>query len=415
VPDLLAILSLTAVSAFSSCSEIAFFSLPLSRLKSFKADPNPQRRQIAKLLQQSTSLLVTIFMLNTIVNILLQSTASSFFDQFGGGWLLKVGLPLLLVLFVGELIPKYYGLIYNEQVAHYSVGILTKLQVIITPLRVAITSISRLISRALFSFLQSESPLSKQELQYILQTSEGKGLLHRDEAELILGVLSLEEKQVKEIMVPKSSMPIYDIKEPISKLIHLFSTHKVDEIALIELPEEKLLGVIFAAQFFAHRGQIETGRDLLPFLKKPFFVPETTSTQSLLGQLSQKNITTAIVIDEYGLTTGMIRELDIVKHIVKASTKAKPQSDTYKKVSKEVIIAQGTLSLDDVETIFGVHLESAYHVVTIGGWLEEKLGTIPKSGTTYQENGLFFRILSAHPTKIHKVYIQLVPPNRGAS
>jgi CBS domain containing-hemolysin-like protein len=397
---------LTAASAFSSCSEIAFFSLPASRRKSYAIDPNPKKRQVAKLLVQSTSLLVTIFMLNTIVNILLQSTASGFFDQFGGGWVLKVILPLLLVLFIGELIPKYYGLLYNERLALFFVWPVTVCQTLATPLRIALTAISRVISRALFSFLQSEAPLSKQELQHILQTSEGKGLLHQAEAELIVGVLSLEEKQAKELMIPKTNMPMYDIKEPISKLIHLFSIHNTQEIAVFEQPEEKLLGVISSVDLFTHRARIETGSDLLRFLKKPLFVPETTSVQSLLQQLSQKKITTAFVIDEYGFTTGVIRELDLIRQIVKASGSTKPDSKLFKRVAKNAIIADGTLPLADAEAIFDVSLESAYHVVTLGGWLEEKLGTIPKSGTTYQEEGLFFRILSAQATKINTVYVQ---------
>ncbi|MBS0654843.1 MAG: DUF21 domain-containing protein, partial [Verrucomicrobia bacterium] len=206
----LAIALLTLLSAFCSCSEVAFFSLSSSRIKSYRSSRDPSKRRVARLLKRSTSLLVTIFMINTIVNVLLQNVSSDLFEQFGG-WILKVGLPLVLILTFGELLPKYIGLLHNEPLAVASAPSLEILQKITTPFRLVITEGSNFLSRLLFFFLKAGKPPTSEELRHILQNQSGKGLLHQDEAELIFGVLSLEGKQAKEIMLPYSSMPSFDI------------------------------------------------------------------------------------------------------------------------------------------------------------------------------------------------------------
>lgn len=397
------ILLLTLTSAFFSCSEIAFFSLPSIKVRHYRNHLDPRRRLVAKLISRSKSLLVTIFICNTILNVLIQNTSS---DLFQGGWLLKIGLPLLLVLVIGELIPKYLGLIYNERLALLFARPIELIEWLITPIRLIVTHISSFFSRIFFFFLKADEPLSKDELEHILDSSEGKGLLHRDEAELIYGVLYLDEKQTKELMRPRNEMPLYDTKEPLSKLIHLFSEQKLTEVAVAQMPEEKVLGVVRARDFFLMRPQIQSGSDVQKILRKPFFVPETTNAKALLEQLSQEDVPCAWVVDEYGEVSGMITEQDLLSYVVGASHKPTTETADYVKAANEAIIASGTLALDDLRELFDVDLESKYHMATVAGFLSEKLGTIPQVGDTLVEESLYFRVLASSPTLVRKVYIQ---------
>lgn len=410
LPEVLTLASLTIASAFCSSSEVAFFSLPLSRLKSFYSDSNRKKRECARLMQQATGLLVTIFMLNTIVNILLQNAASALFDHIGGGWALKVGLPLFIVLVFGELIPKYFGLKYNELLAQTYVQTISCLHYLVGPFRVAITWISSTLSRLSFFYLKAEAPLTNEELQHILESSEGKGLLTREERETVLGVLALEHKQVRDVMIPRNKMALYDIEESLSKLSYLFSAYNCSEIPVIQTPQEKVLGIISASDLFAKRLSISSQKDLKSIITQPFFVPETMSAKALLHQFAEQKSTSALVIDEYSQMTGIISELDLIKQIAKTKSQTSPLQVNYKRVSPDTIIASGSLSLDEVNLLFGTKLESIYHVVTIGGYLTEKLGMIPKNQMTYeheeQDYKLFFRILAADPTKVNTVYIQ---------
>jgi putative hemolysin len=401
---IIAIILLTLASAFCSSSEIAFFSLPSSRIKSYRVSLDTRKRKVAKILQQSKSLLVMIFLLNTIVNVLLQNVFSDAF--FSGSWLEKVLLPLAIILLFGELIPKYISLLYNEWFATTYATAISWLLILTAPFRIAITVISDVISRVLFFFLKAQQPLSKEELQHILQGSEGKGLLHRDEAELLLGVLTLDEKQCKEVMTPRSSMPFYSTQEPISKLIYLFSAHRLPQIFVFAMPEDNILGYISVGDFFVNRATIESQNSVASFLKRPFYIPETTGAKVALEQLREQDIPYALVVDEYGRVSGMLSQNDLVSQIVQTNTLAKQHPQGFTKVAKDTIIAEGTLPLDVLEELFTTSLETEYHVVTLGGWITEQLGSLPKSGTILQYKDLSFRVISADPTKVRKVHVQ---------
>lgn len=404
--SVIVIIVLILASAFFSCSEVAFFSLSSSKVRSFRSNSDIKKQQVARVLSRSKSLLVTIFMYNTIVNVLLQNTSSDLFSHAQNNWFLKVGVPLVLVLFLGELFPKYMGLIHNEKIALQSVRAIEWFEWIITPLRIIITRLSFILSRLFFFFLKAEPALSKEELVHILDSSEGKGILHKDEAELIYGVLNLEDKQVSELMRPRNEMAIYDIQEPLSKLIHLFSEENLSEVALFEMPQEKMLGVIRLRDFFIKRDSLTTGQDLLKIVRKPFFVPETTSAGALLSQLRNYNGDTAWVVDEYGATCGMVTEKDLLADVVGTKSQSTDEKPEYERLSKETIVANGTMPLDDLRELFDVALPSKHHMVTIGGLITEKLGTIPSIGTELSEESLFMRVLSSDETKVRKVYIQ---------
>lgn len=404
--QIVAILLLTLASAFFSCSEVAFFSLPTSKIRAFRSQQDPRKRNVGQILSRSKSLLVTIFMYNTIVNVLLQNSTSDLFAGASGGWLLKVGIPLILVLIAGELIPKYLGLVHNEKLALLFAPAIEKLEWIITPLRVLVTKVSYTLSRLFFFFLKAEPALSKDELAHILKSSEGTGILHQDEAALIYGVLKLEDKQINELMRPRSEMPMYDIEEPISKLIHLFSNELLTEVALVEMPQEKMLGVIRARDFFIKRSEISKGRDLLKILRKPFYVPETTTASTLLQQLRGQNTNSAWIVDEYGTTCGMATEHDLLSEVVGSTSKSKEEKPEYERISNDTIVASGTMPLDDVRELFEVELTSEYHMITIGGFITEKIGDIPAAGSVLEEEPLYMRVLSSNNTRIRKVYIQ---------
>ncbi|MDB6082055.1 MAG: hypothetical protein JWO53_1327 [Chlamydiia bacterium] len=399
------ILLLTLSSAFCSLSEVAFFSLPSSRVKAYRHQLDPRKRQVAKLLKESKSLLVTIFLLNTVVNILVQNITSDLFEPIQGGWILKVGVPLVLILVCGELLPKYLGLLYNEQIALFSAPFYDWFQKISAPLRLAITYVTNFFSRIFFFYLKVEKPLSEEELAHILATSEGRGLLHQEETLLLKGYISLEEKQAIDIMTPRGALAIYDVELPLTKLTFLFTEKKLTAVPVCKGSLDTFLGMLSVKDFLIHRSSIHEPEDLIRFLRKPLFMPEATSLKLLLTQFERLKAKIALIIDEYGAISGAITKDDLMEMLSKPVTS---QSETleYTKVSQDTIIAQGTMPIKEVSSLFHEKLESGYHQVTIGGFLTERLGMIPKNGVIYQEGNLFFRILSSTPTHIRKVYIQ---------
>jgi len=393
------------LSGFFSCSEAAFFSLSITQIKTFKNDANPRRRLIANLLSQPRDLLVTIFMLNTLVNILLQNVVSHMFGDFGH-WLLKVGVPLVLTLVFGEIIPKYLGLQNNVSFSYRVVPIISKAQSWLGPIRRAIIEITTPISRLMFFFLKKDESISREELEHVIKTSEEHGVFDENERDLVFGYLELQESNVKELMHPRGDIVFYDIEDPITKLTHLFINDEISQLPVCENSLDNILGIISAKQFFLNRDKINTPQDIIPIISKPFYFPETTPARLLLRKFNEKGEDMALVVDEYGSISGLITQKDLIEIVIGEITNLKDKKELYTRAGKNEIIASGKLELEEFNEFFKVELQSPGNMVTIGGWLTERLGEIPKSGTKYEIENFLFQILSATPNRIRRLYIR---------
>jgi putative hemolysin len=208
-------------SGFFSSSEVALFSLSSMQVKSFKNAPDKRKQLVASLLTSPRDLLVTMLMLNVMINILIQNVTSSLFGDFSG-WALNVGVPLGLTLIFGEVIPKSIGMANNAALSYRVAPFLNLAKRIFHPICKGITAVTSALSRLFFFFLKPEEEISFDELQHALKTSRHYGILNEDEAELVRGYLILQQSQVKELMRPREEVLFYDIEEPLSKLVHLF-------------------------------------------------------------------------------------------------------------------------------------------------------------------------------------------------
>jgi putative hemolysin len=392
-------------SGFFSSSEVALFSLSSMKVKAFRTDPDKRKQLVAKLLSSPRDLLVTIIMFNIMINILIQNVASSIFGDFSG-WALNVGVPLALTLVFGEVIPKSIGMANNAAISYRVAPILNTAQRFFLPIRKVLTIATSIISRLIFFFLKSEEEISYDELQHALKTSRRFGILNEDEAELVRGFLHLQDSQVKELMRPREEVLYYVMEEPLSKLIHLFVDQECSRIPVCHDSIDNIIGVVTSQIFFMNRENLQTPSDLLPLLIKPFFVPEGMSAEALLRQMYDKEQSIALVVDEYGSISGLISLEDLVETVVGEIADARDEKSRYSMSGEDVIIASGKLELAEFEKIFGVSLPSENNMVTIGGWLTELMGDIPKAGAKYTSHGFFFHVLAADPKRTRRIYIR---------
>lgn len=396
---------LTLCSAFFSASETALFSLPSTKIKSYQGSPLPHRRLIARLVLEPKDLLVTVFMLNTLVNILIQNTSS---DMFGptAGWIFKVGVPFVLMLFLGEIIPKYIGLQNNVAIADKVVSPINIMQNLLKPLRTLIVNITAPISRWMFFFLKQEQSISTEELKHVLKTSQEHGVLDADEADLIWGYLNLQEATVKQLMRPREDIILYDINEPLSKLIYLFANQECSRVPVCDKSLENVFGIISARQYFLHRRSITNAESLIKHLIKPLYIPENTTAIALGRQFKEHKQVLALVVDEYGSISGLITQEDINEQVIGEIVDLRDTKDLYTKAGANEIIANGRLELDEFNKFFGSNLTSNNDIFTISGWLIEQIQMIPKSGTKFDIDNFHFKILAADPNRIRRLYIR---------
>lgn len=409
--SIILILILFYAGAWISSAETALFSLSSHKIKTYETDPDPKKQLIAHLLAHPRDLLVTVFMINTCVNIFLQNVFS---DMFGptGGWALKVGLPLILTLVFGEIIPKYIGLQNNTAIAYRISPTLDWLNSSLKWIRKIVIRITTPISRIMFFFLKKEESISMEEMEHVLRTSMQQGLLNHGEAELLEGYLHLQDKPIKELMWPKEDVLYYDIEDPISKLIYLFTDLECTRVPVCKGSLEKIIGVITVMQFFQNQDKINKPGDLIPFLQKPFYVPVTTPSKLLLKRMDEANHILALIVDEYGSITGIVSREDLIEVVVGRIEDEKEKNNLFIKAGGQEAIASGKWELSEFNQYFKSELKSQNYV-TIGGWLIEELGDIPKSGSKFEIKGFEFQVLSASPTRILRLFIKKTFKTRG--
>ena len=402
---IIALLFFLYFGAYISASETALFSLSSMKLKGYSQSGDPRLKMIAALLKKPRNLLVTIFMINTLANIMLQNVASSLFGpEAGWGW--KVGFPLVLCLLFGEVIPKYVGLQNNTSLSYKVAPSITLLQNILRPIRKFFIAVTTPISRILFFYLKKEPPITKEQVEHLLETSESRGMLNRDEVELISGYLTLLDSQVKELMRPKEDILFFDINQPLSKLIYIFSELECSRMPVCDHSLDNVLGMITAEKFFHFQPQIHTPKDLPICLEKPFYVPENTSARALLKKMEEQQLVIALAVDEYGSVSGLITQEDIIEPVVGQIEDLRDQQPLYTKTGKNELIASGKLELAELNELFHLDLDSPNNMITVGGWLTEHLGDLPKAGTKFEYKGVLFQVLASTPRRITRLYIR---------
>jgi len=400
---------LLLLSAFLSASETSLFSLSPLTIKSYKDSSNPRLALISRLMERPREVLVTILILNILANILVQNTVSSIFDAFPN-WILKVGIPLGLTLIFGEVIPKSIAMPNNVSFAYQSAPWIDRAAKFLRPIREPLTRATSWISRFLFFFLTKEKEISEEELRHVLQTSKVSGVLLPQECSLIGGALDLQHSLVKERMRPREEIFYYNIQDPLENLIHSFLNLEISRIPVCDGNLENLLGIMSTKRFFFHREQIHQPLDLVAFLKKPYYAPETIRAWTLLKNLRERGESLAIIVDEYGSISGLATQEDLIESVVGEITDRRDEKSLYTRSGEDAIIASGKLELSEFKEIFGIPLKSKENILTLGGWLIEQLGDIPSIGTKYANDQFLFYVLAAEPNRVRRVYVRRLKP-----
>jgi CBS domain containing-hemolysin-like protein len=396
---------LICLSAFLSGSETALFSLSPLTIKSYRNASDQRLTLIARLMERPREVLVTILMLNILANVLIQNTVSTIFDPYQS-WALKIGVPLVLTLIFGEVLPKSLALPNHAQVAYRVAPWINWAARILSPLRKPLQKATVWISRFLFFFLREEKEISPDELRHVLKTSEERGILMPIESELIGGTLDLQNSLVREHMRPREEILAYDVQEPLSALLALFIDQQITRVPVYDGNLESLLGICSAREYFFHKDQIQHPKDLIPILKKPYYVPESTRGWLCLRNLRERGINLAMVVDEYGSISGLVTQEDLVEAVVGEIVDARDTKSLFTRSSEDVIIASGKMELSEFKEIFGIALKSKENIVTLGGWLIEQLGDIPATGTKYATDQFLFYVLAADPNRIRRIYVR---------
>ena len=376
-----ALVLLLGCSAFFSSAETALFALnPIHIHRIGRRHPASAER-LRDLLARPSSLLSTILIGNTIVNVTASALGFMVAESLmpSHGELLAIPAMTVLLLIFGEVAPKRLAMIRSEWLATRYVPILVVLMRLATPLRWLLEQVSGLFHKQL---QQAAITLSEDEFRTVVEVGEEEGVLDEEERTMVDGIIRLEETQAKDIMTPRVDLVGIDLDDP------------------VEVQEQAIRGVryryvpVYRDSLDQAEGFLDVPRYILseepsiPACIIPaFFVPETAPLDTLLSTFQREKRRVAFVADEYGGTAGLVTRGDILEEIADdAINEYGQEKPEIQEVGEDRWIVDGSASLEEINYELDRELE-AEGADRIAGWISAHLERMPRPGDVVEEQG----------------------------
>lgn len=411
VGSLLLLVLLFCCSAFFSGSETSLFSMNPIKLHHLEQRNPSTASIISRLLAHPSRLLVTILMGNQIVNILASSTASDILLQLFGdtfGPIIATVLMTFLLLIFGEVTPKIIAVQFPERFAFVACRPLLLLSYIIFPVRVILTAIADGILRLVGGTRSShERMLNGQEFRTLLDVSEREGVVETIEREIITNLIDFSDVSVKEIMIPRTDMFCFSIEDSFEGIVEKCRTELYARVPVYHDTIDNIIGVVYVKDLLPFIYQRREDFHLRHVLRDAYFVPESKKVQDLLKDFQERHIHIAIVVDEYGGTSGLVCLEDILEEIVGDI------SDEFDTDESQACFpleegrryrVNAMMHIHEFNQEFGTDFSPEYYG-TVAGLVLEQLGRMPKRGDVATLDGLTISVSKLRNMRILEVVV----------
>lgn len=400
---------LLLLSAFLSASETAYFNL--------QHDSKIPKR-IKSLLKNPRRLLSTILTGNTFVNIAMATLGVFIIKdlsyQFQIPEFMVIIIEILLLSFViiifGEILPKKIAIRNSLSFAYKSNYFLRIITFFIYPFAWIFYEITNLISK-FFLYRKEKLFDSEDELIKLAELGEEQGTLHEEESDMIQSIFEFKEKMVREVMTPRVDMVSIESNSSIDELMDLVSSKQYSKIPIFKTNIDDIKGILYAKDFLPYLiGSRPSSINLFDISRDAFFVPETKLIYELLNDFKIKKINIAIVVDEWGGTSGLITLEDIVEEVVGEIR------DPYDNEESNIIaLDEKTYLIDASITIYDLEEEineldfpEDRDYDTLGGFILNVLNEIPKTNQKIELLGWIFIVKNLEGNRISKVKIKKI-------
>ena len=399
------------VSGFASGSEIAFFSLTPNDLSELDEEKSNADAKIMQLRAESERTLATILIANNLVNVTIIMLFGYFFAHainFGGSWWLEflfmtVLLTFLLLLF-GEIMPKVYATKNPLQFCRAAVGGICFFRKLFYPVASIVVSSGRLTERV----VQKENQtLSVDELEQALELTDTEDI--KEEKRMLEGIVRFGDETVKEVMTSRQDVVDLDFKAPYEDVLKCVVDNNYSRIPVYQDNQDNIRGILYI-------------KDLLPYLSKgnkfnwqslirpPYFVPETKKIDDLLREFQENKVHIAIVVDEFGGTSGIVTLEDILEEIVgEINDEYDEDEKSFVRINSNTFVFEGKTLLSDFYRLLKLDDETFAEVEgdadTLAGLLLEIKGDFPKLHEKLDYQNFTFEILEMDERRISKVKV----------
>jgi gliding motility-associated protein GldE len=400
-------------SALMSATEVAFFSFRPEDIENFKSNKDKKSKAILKLYDNPEKLLSTVLVANNTINIaivLLAAYQSSKMFDFTAepvlGFIINVVVITFLLLFFGEVMPKVYASRNSHTIASLMAFPLLALEKIFKPVTAVLMYSSSFVRKRTGA---RRSNISMDDLSDALELTASEDF--NEDEKILKGIVNFGNINVSAIMCPRMDVTALDIRSGFEKIISLIIESGFSRIPVYTNSFDKVKGILYA-------------KDVLPYIdnpvnfkwqsliRPPYFVPETKKINDLLKEFQSTKIHMAIVIDEYGGTSGIVTLEDILEEIVGEITdEGDEDSLLYRKIDEKTYIFEAKILLNDFCKVLNID-EDIFEDVrgeaeTLAGLILELTGEIPQKDHTIKFSDFIFKIESADKRRIKEVRVEI--------
>lgn len=411
------IIVLIALSAIFSSAETAFLSTNRIRMRNLHEDGEKRAGLVLNMLENQNKLISSLLVGNNIVNIsasaIATKIATDVFQDAGVG--IATGVMTLLILVFGEVIPKNVAAAHAENWAMVIAPFIRVVSIVLTPLVFLLTKLSDFVVKLSKKYEDDDVPtITEDEFKLLVDVGQEEGVFDESESEMLNSIMEFDEIVVKEIMVPRIDIVGLDGEDNINEALRLIIDGGHSRIPVYEGSIDNIIGILYAKDIFAHLNEDFEHLQVRTLIRNAYYIPETKKVDDLLEELRMKKVHMAIILDEYGGTSGLVTIEDLLEEIIgDIQDEYDTEEDLIVMHSDAVLIADARTPIHDVEEAFDVELEEEIlddsEADTIGGLAFEHLGGIPVKGDTVTVDRFQIHVIEVQGRRIAKVKVELLP------
>lgn len=423
---------LIALNAFFAATEIAVISLNEKKVRALAEDGNKKAVKMLKIIEEPTQFLSTIQIGITLAGFLGSAFAADNFAEVLSSAISKafnlstdntkiintvavVLVTLILSYFTlifGELVPKRIAMKHKEKLANSVCGIISFLAAVLKPiiwfLTISTNAVLRLVG---IDPHEKEEPVSEEDIVLMLDAGADEGSLDHDDIEYIKNVFKLDKMTAEDVMTPRKSVISISYDASDKEILEIIEEESYSRIPVYEDNPDKIIGILHACDYLLKRN--EKNFDLKSILHTPVFVPETVSLDVLFKDMQTDHNHLAVVVNEYGETSGIVTMEDILEEIVGEIWDERDEEiDEFKKIGDNTYKVLCTASLEDFREYFKLEDEEELDVSTVNGWITEITGIIPEINYSFDYKNLTVTITKADQFMTHEIKV-VVHPNEA--
>ncbi|MBO5523658.1 MAG: HlyC/CorC family transporter [Roseburia sp.] len=409
ISQIIFLVILIFLSAFFSSAETALTTVNKIRIRTLAEDGDKRAERVLRITDDSGKMLSAILIGNNIVNLSASSIATSLAIKLWGsvGAGIATGVLTVLILIFGEISPKTLATIHSEKLALSYSGIITVLMKVLTPVIFLINNLSLGFLRLLrVNPNDGNQQMTEEELRTIVDVSKESGVIESDEHEMINNLFDFGDSQAKEVMIPRIDMTFVQVDCTYDELIELYKKDKFTRLPVYEESIDDVIGIVNMKDLLLCTDKEHFSvRDIM---REPYFTYEHKNTAELLIEMRKSSISIAIVLDEYGVTAGLITLEDLLEEIVGEIRDEydEDEEDPIVQLSEREFIVQGSANLDDICEDLDLNFTSEDYD-TIGGYLIGLLDHLPeKNEVIITDDNVLLRVEQMDKNRIEKIYIK---------